>query len=203
MFTAITEQRQKKNLLGNLTGWINMRSKNGVLSINSAEFHVVCGEFHLKCLNASANTKKLKLHFLFLVRACYIFTAFQHSHKEIKSTVLLHSISGVLDLYLFSLLRNKEIIKCTYLESTQWSDQTIRTWPLVILMKRNPFTWSKVKHSWESFSVGCVSLTSRLWVTFRTYCLHTCVVTGIGTETCSTVQSDKQGHKTGFNWCGR
>ncbi len=56
------------------------------------------------------------------------------------------------------------------MESTQWSDQTIRTWPLVILMKRNPFTWSKVKHSWESFSVGCVSLTSRLWVTFRTYC---------------------------------
>lgn len=49
-------------LKGILTRRINVRSKNGVLRIDSAEFFVFWTEFHLECLYASANTKKIKKH---------------------------------------------------------------------------------------------------------------------------------------------
>lgn len=38
-----------------------MRSKDGVLSVDSAELLLVCGELHLKRLNASADTNTSRL----------------------------------------------------------------------------------------------------------------------------------------------
>lgn len=49
--------RQVEKIHVCLTRWINVRSKDGVLWIDSAEFFVVRTEFHLKCLYASAKTK--------------------------------------------------------------------------------------------------------------------------------------------------
>ena len=42
-----------------LTWWMNIRSEDGVLRINSAELRLVWGEFHLERFDASADKKKL------------------------------------------------------------------------------------------------------------------------------------------------
>lgn len=75
------------------------------------------------------------------------------SVENSTSNVLMHLQIQTHQDWILCLRRSavqEEIIMSTYLESTQWSDQIIRTWPLVIPMNRNPLTWSQIQSSWSA-----------------------------------------------------
>lgn len=86
-----------------LTWWMNVRSENCVLRINSAELRLVRAEFHLERLNASADTKKL------IREAATHFTCLQST--EVKSAAL--NTTGALKGH-----EGEKIICC----SDQWED---------------------------------------------------------------------------------